>query len=249
MDFFEATPAIRKQYGEKGWTVLKRVLPLELADATLFKIQQELGGDWESYKGDYIKTFLTEKKAYESYSFDYTPMATLQWGLTPFVSTLVGKDLLPSHAYFRVYRGGDVCNIHSDAPNCEHSLSLVLGYSDELLWDFTIIDKYYDADKELPATQANKEGNLPVRNVTLSTGDAILYNGVNFLHGRASPNPNRWSAHLFLHWVDRNGKYAKHAFDGRAGEVVRKADFRFPAEDAPEKVNPARATMSESRGR
>jgi hypothetical protein len=29
-----------------------------------------------------------------------------------------------------------------------------------------------------------------------------------------TPNPNGWSAHLFLHWVDREGPYREHAFDG-----------------------------------
>jgi hypothetical protein len=27
------------------------------------------------------------------------------------------------------------------------------------------------------------------------------------------PNPNRWSAHLFLHWVERDGEFAGEAFD------------------------------------
>jgi hypothetical protein len=39
------------------------------------------------------------------------------------------------------------------------------------------------------------------------------------------PNPNSWSAHLFLHWVDRDGPHAAHAFDG-AGAPPR-VNFSF----------------------
>jgi hypothetical protein len=28
------------------------------------------------------------------------------------------------------------------------------------------------------------------------------------------PNPNGWSIHLFLHWVDRDGPVRDQAFDG-----------------------------------
>jgi hypothetical protein len=44
-------------------------------------------------------------------------------------------------------------------------------------------------------------------------GDAVLYQGVHHHHGRTTPNPNRWSAHLFLHWVERDGAFAGDAFD------------------------------------
>ncbi|GJL91104.1 hypothetical protein [Hyphococcus sp.] len=239
----------RKHYRDHGWAKAPKVLPVEVADAALYKIQQELGGDWESYKGDYIKTFLTDKKAYECYSFDYTPMAMLQWGLTPYMSTVVGKDLLPSHAYFRVYRSGDVCHLHSDAMNCEHAMSLTLGYSDDLMWGLDISEKYYEAGEKRPAEVAQQEGRIKLHNVVMNTGDAVIYNGINYIHGRVTPNPNRWSAQIFLHWVDRAGKFARHAFDDRAGEVVRRADFVFPDDDAPEKVNPNRAEMVKERGR
>jgi hypothetical protein len=38
------------------------------------------------------------------------------------------------------------------------------------------------------------------------------------------PNPNKWSAHLFLFFVDRDGPYRQHAFDEKNFEKV---DFTF----------------------
>ena len=49
--------------------------------------------------------------------------------------------------------------------------------------------------------------------VPMQPGDAVLYQGVHRHHGRTTPNPNRWSAHLFLHWVARNGPFSGEAFD------------------------------------
>lgn len=249
MDFVQTAPETRRNYETRGWSLLPKLMSIEVADATLYAIQKELGGDWESYKGDYIRTFLTEKRAFECYSFDFTPMATLQWGLTPFICALTGKSLLPSHCYFRVYRGGDVCKIHSDTTDCQYAISLTLGYSDDLIWEFTIGEKRFDASKESPAEAAKREKTLKFYQLPLGVDDAILYNGIDFLHGRTRPNPNKWSAHIFFHWVDRIGPYAKRAFDGRAADVVRRAEFRFPDEDRPEKLNPNRAPISDSRGR
>ena len=249
MDRAQSIDVQRAHYYERGWAHIPSTLPLSVADATLYKIQEELGGNWENYKGDYIKTFLTDKKAYECYSFDYTPMSTLQWGLTPFMSTLVGKELLPSHAYFRVYRKGDVCHVHSDTTACEHAMSLTLGYSDDYLWEFNISDKRYQAGVVKPVEEARNEEALKFHNVLLGVGDAVIYNGINYLHGRIKPNPNNWAAQIFLHWVDRAGAYAAHAFDGRAAEVVRRAEFVFPDANAPEKVNPNRVEMVKNRGR
>jgi len=51
--------------------------------------------------------------------------------------------------------------------------------------------------------------------LSMNVGDAVAYRGVEHRHGRTMPNPNRWSAHLFLHWVDPQGPHAERAFDGK----------------------------------
>jgi hypothetical protein len=61
----------------------------------------------------------------------------------------------------------------------------------------------------------------------MQPGDAVIYDGVNRLHGRHDPNPNEWSAHLFYDFVDRHGPYADQAFDRRS-EFVQPASFHFP---------------------
>src|SRR3546814_13908933 len=49
--------------------------------------------------------------------------------------------------------------------------------------------------------------------IEMKPGDAVLYRGIDLRHGRTQPNPNHWSAHLFLFWVERGGEFEQHAFD------------------------------------
>ena len=57
-------------------------------------------------------------------------------------------------------------------------------------------------------------GDESVSSLPMEIGDAVAYPGVTRRHGRAVPNINGSSAHLFLHWVDRDGPHAAQAFDG-----------------------------------
>jgi predicted DsbA family dithiol-disulfide isomerase len=64
-------------------------------------------------------------------------------------------------------------------------------------------------------------GDEPYASLAMNAGDAVMYRGVNHRHGRIEPNPNTWSAHLFLHWVEAEGAYAGHAFDRAKIEASR----------------------------
>ena len=61
--------------------------------------------------------------------------------------------------------------------------------------------------------------------IAMQVGDAVLYQASHYPHGRMQPNPNAWSAHLFLFFVDRDGPYRDHAFDGEM--IGEKVDFSF----------------------
>jgi hypothetical protein len=133
------------------------------------------------------------------------------WGLTPIVSEIVGRELLPTYDSFRIYREGDICRVHSDRYSCEHSLSLTLDYSDGEVWDLQLEKRRSD-----PSAAVEEDfGADAFASIPMQVGDAVLYQGVHHRHGRVTPNPNGWSAHLFLHWVDRDGPYRDHAFDGQ----------------------------------
>jgi hypothetical protein len=147
-------------------------------------------------------------------------MESFLWGLTPIMSQLVGRDLLPSYTYFRIYLKGDICRVHSDRPSSEFGLSMTLEYSDDQCWDLQLgkerIDSLYPLSDDF--------GTMDYASIEMGVGDAVLYQGSHYAHGRTQPNPNGWSAHLFLFFVDRNGPYSKHAFDEKQFDRV---DFTF----------------------
>ncbi len=117
---------------------------------------------------------------------------------------------MPTYCYFRIYQAGDICRVHGDRPACEHSLSLTIALADQKPWALSVA-----ADRiAAPKASADADfGGAPFGSVAMGEGDAVMYQGVHHRHGRLDPNPNAWSAHLFLHWVDPAGPYRDEAFD------------------------------------
>jgi hypothetical protein len=209
-------------YGDDGYALVQGLVPEKVARAFLQALKQNIGPGAIPLSRVDSHSGLLRRPAFELYGHHYTPMLHFLWGLTPIVASLVGRELLPSYDYFRVYREGDVCRVHSDRPSCEHSLSLTLDYSDGAPWDLQLGRTHHPE----PSSRVDEDfGDEPYASLAMNVGDAVLYRGVNHRHGRILPNPNGWSAHLFLHWVDVDGPYRDHAFDGRLSPA--KVNFSF----------------------
>lgn len=199
-------------YGRDGYAHLRGLIPTEVARAFMSGIKQDMGE--AAIPLSRVREFpgVLNRPAFEVYGHVYKPMNFFLWALTPVISELVGLDLLPTYDYFRIYRGGDICKVHSDRPACEHSVSLTLDYSDDRIWDLQVAQ--YSVETLHPLQ--DDFGSKPFSSIAMEVGDAVLYRGTNYAHGRITPNPNAWSAHIFLHFVDRNGPYRDEAFDGTA---------------------------------
>lgn len=206
-------------YEKDGYAHLQGLVPPEVAQAFLQSLKQDMGPGAIPLSRVPSHVNLLTRPAFEVYGHHYKPMLHFLWGLTPTMSAVVGRELLPTYDYLRIYRAGDVCHVHSDRYSCEHSLSLTLGYSDGRPWALEV-----ESARSEPSARVEPDfGGEPHASVAMAVGDAVLYQGVHHRHGRTIPNPNRWSAHLFLHWVDREGPYREHAFDGQ----LKPADVDF----------------------
>lgn len=208
-------------YGKDGYAHLKGLIPSEVAQAFLQGLKQDMGPGAIPLSRVTDHVNLLNRPAFEVYGHHYKPMLWFLWGLTPVMSGIVGRELLPTYDYFRIYRAGDVCRVHCDRYSCEHSLSLTLGYSDGKPWDLEVAR----SKREPSAAISERFEDQDYSAIAMEVGDAVLYEGVHHRHGRTRPNPNAWSAHLFLHWVDRDGPYSDHAFDGQVKPAP--VDFRF----------------------
>ena len=198
-------------YWDDGYLPLPGFVPTDVTHAFLATLKSDLVRGGVSFDRLKRGSNLLKTEAVEVYGMHYTPMTTFLWGMTPAVSQLVGRELRPTYCYFRMYRAGDICRVHSDRYACEHSLSLLLAASDDKPWPLEVGSRHIEA----PRQRADADfGDESYGSVSMLPGDAVLYQGVHRAHGRMTPNPNRWSAHLFLHWVDLAGPYASQAFEG-----------------------------------
>lgn len=200
---------IEGNYARDGFATIRGLVPPEVAVNLFKQIQMDLNAAGRTFK-DFAKLHeLSNEHTIDISGHFYRPLTTFLWGLTPIISELTGADLLPSYDYFRIYHQGDVCRVHSDRPSCEHSVSLTLVYSDGKPWPLSVGSRR--VEQEAPCTP--DFGDEPHTDVAMEPGDAVLYRGIDLRHGRTEPNPNQWSAHLFLFWVERGGPFEQHAFD------------------------------------
>jgi hypothetical protein len=113
--------------------------------------------------------------------------------LQPTIESLTGKKLIPTYFFFRSYTKGSELKAHRDRPSCEYSTTVYLGSSDtNTPWSI-----YMD--------------NVPV---DLKIGQGVVYKGCEQEHYR-DPCPHDFSNHVFLHYVDANGKNKNYAYDER----------------------------------
>lgn len=207
-------------YRDQGFVALEGLFPPEVLLAFYNRMQADLQAAGRPLQGFATQGPLLRRQALEVYAYQYTPMLAFLWGLTPRVAQEVGLELLPTYAYFRAYQEGDVCRVHFDRQACEHSLSLTMAYTDDQPWALSVETKWTEAPRP---DVTDDFGGEPYGSVAMRPGDGVLYQGTHHRHGRLEPNPNRWSAHLFLHWVEKSGRYGEHAFDRPAMERASRA--------------------------
>lgn len=107
----------------------------------------------------------------------------------------VGRTLLPTYTYARIYRNGEILKKHKDRPACEISATMTLGFDSKPVWPI-----FFDEEREIP--------------VALEKGELAVYKGCDVLHWRTAFK-GEWHVQVFLHYVDANGPYKDHVRDGR----------------------------------
>lgn len=207
-------------YLRDGYVALEGLFPPEVLAAFYQRMQADLQAAGKPMTNFMQQGRLLRQPAIEIYAYQYPPMLTFLWGLTPRIAMATKRDLLPTYAYFRAYQKGDICRIHSDRQACEHSLSLTVAYGENLVWPLSVGTERLDQPQSMVTDDF---AGAPYGSVAMRPGDGVLYQGTHHRHGRLDPNPNSWSAHLFLHWIDRNGPYKAEAFDRPTMERASRA--------------------------
>jgi hypothetical protein len=114
----------------------------------------------------------------------------------PRIEAASGLRLLPTYAYFRIYKRGDVLRRHRDRPACEISVSLNIGQEPSVPWPLYV-------EREAGPVAAD-----------LTPCDALIYRGIDCFHWRDRYEGSRL-VQVFLHYVERGGPHEKLKFDQR----------------------------------
>ncbi|CAN5386163.1 hypothetical protein BH10PSE15_BH10PSE15_09200 [soil metagenome] len=176
-----------RSYQEQGFVALPNLFPPEVLLAFYRRMEADLKAAGTPLQGLAATSPLLKGPALEVYAYHYTPMLTFLWGMTPRIALAVGRELLPTYAYFRAYQRGDICRVHSDRQACEHSLSLTIAYGDNQPWALSVERARTDAPR--PEVQEDF-GGQDFGSVAMRPGDGVLYQGIHHRHGRLDPNPN-----------------------------------------------------------
>ena len=207
-------------YDRDGFAHVKGLIAREIAQAFMMSVKAATRGAPIPLSQPQFRPAVLQRAAFDVSAQIFQPLNFFLWGLTPTISNLLGRDLLPTYSYFRIYRQSDICRVHSDRPSSEHGLSLTLSYSDDKVWDLQVgkerTETLYPLSEDF--------GAMDYASIGMEVGDAVLYQASHYAHGRITPNPNAWSAHVFMFYVDRDGPYRDQAFDQAP---LEKVDFTF----------------------
>ena len=102
----------------------------------------------------------------------------------------LNKELLPTYSFWRMYTRFSKLLKHTDRPSCEITVSVNVKSDKE--WPIFIGDKKY----------------------IIKPKDGILYYGAGVSHWRDEYDGD-FNAQIFLHYVEKNGKYKDYLYDKR----------------------------------
>ena len=179
-----------KLYEEKGFEVKQEFIPRFFAQYLRNYFDLLYRNDQVPNKGD--AQVAKSVGIYGDPAFD-----TLMLMCLSSVEEIVGKKLLPTYTYARIYFNGADLLPHTDRDECEHSVSLSLGGTSSALWPLWF--KNEDNEPEYAA---------------MYEGDAVVYQGNKVNHWR-DEFEGETQFQLFMHYVEAEGEHKDQLFDTR----------------------------------
>lgn len=120
------------------------------------------------------------------------------------VELIVGKELLPTYTYSRIYQPGEMLKEHTDREACEISVTVNVASKGSVS---PVYMQYKDNTPEMHK---------------LNAGDAVVYKGCETVHWREPLLSDQLNVQFMLHYVDKNGPNASRVRDGRSAYGKRR---------------------------
>lgn len=187
-------------FSENKFEVLYDAISDELSASII--IQMELLRKVAYYKSDasesnfYFGDKLV-KNSFSWYSAFFTEALSIMF--LPTIEKIVGKKLIPTYSYCRIYYPGSVMRMHRDRPSCEYSATLTIGV-DGIPWNIFFKEEKSNRDLEIY---------MPPKTM-------IVYKGCELYHWRNEcTKETKKQYQCFLHYIDADGPYKEYALDTR----------------------------------
>lgn len=111
------------------------------------------------------------------------------------IEPLIGRQLLPTYAYYRHYQYGEDLVSHTDRVACEYGVSIVVDRASSEVWPLFV---------EVDGNPEPYDG---------APGTGVIYTGAS-RHWR-TPCPMDFALQMFLHYVDAKGHHTDWQFNKR----------------------------------
>jgi hypothetical protein len=112
------------------------------------------------------------------------------------IEEAIGRTLLPTYSYVRVYLPGEKLGLHVDRPACEISVTVNVAAKGDTSPMYTIYKNH-------------------TKMHMLNPGDALVYKGCEVGHCRDTLNDDQLLVQFMLHYVDKDGANKQYANDKR----------------------------------
>lgn len=176
-----------EQFAQRGYVVARNLLSRRMMDIALRYYLSYL-----KYDGYYSVSDST--RALNRYA-DALGEALIP-EIQPQIEQKIGKKLLATYSFARIYTTDSILTPHVDRGACEISATVTVGFKSSSLWPIFV-----------------QQGGNDIA-VELDVGDALIYRGMDLPHWREPLQSGFW-CQLFFHFVDAEGSMTEHQFDGR----------------------------------
>tara|TARA_Y100001963_G_C6773799_1_gene446288 strand:+ start:1808 stop:2464 length:657 start_codon:yes stop_codon:yes gene_type:complete len=213
-------------FKQHKYTIIKSAISKELADFSYEYLLLKRKVARTLFDTNWIPPFETmlgvwnDQQVPETYShYGDILMETLLEKVKHIMQQKTGLKLLPTYAYARIYKKGDVLHRHKDRMSCEISTTMNLGGDS---WPI-----YLEPDETKGShgeDKVYKSENTPGIKVDLEPGDMLVYSGCVLEHWREKFEGNN-CAQVFLHYNNIATQGETNKYDGRP-HLGLPADFK-----------------------
>ena len=198
-------------FKKNKYQVIRKAISKDIADLAFTYLQISAEADYwmlqnnaTHSKNPLVGNF-TDRQVPNSYAkYADRLMETLLIKTIPVMQKKTGLNLIPTYAYTRLYRTGNVLYRHKDRPSCEISTTLNLGGDPWSIYlDPTGSNNVIDEYKNIMKPNAPKG-----IKIDLEPGDMLIYSGCDLEHWR-KPFKGKLCGQVFLHYNYVKGKFGK----------------------------------------